>query len=116
MGPGDIYWINFAPRGGHAQAGRRPAVVIQNQNACDDLTTVLVVPLTSQQEAIKFKGTTVIHPDAENYLPRTSVALAFQATAIDKAFLSEHIGKVSENDLGRVMDALYEVLVKTTDE
>lgn len=106
MGPSDIYWVNFVPGGGHAQAGRRPAVVIQNQPACDELTMVLVVPLTSQRDAIHFKGTTTIYTDAGNNLPRTSVALAFQATAVDKSFLTDHVGKLAVDDLGRVMAAL----------
>ena len=30
MSLGDLYWVEFPVRGGHAQAGRRPAVVMQS--------------------------------------------------------------------------------------
>ena len=29
MNIGDLYWVEFPTRGGHAQAGRRPAIIAQ---------------------------------------------------------------------------------------
>ncbi|MGO9810957.1 MAG: type II toxin-antitoxin system PemK/MazF family toxin [Isosphaeraceae bacterium] len=42
MRVGDIYWVNLPPRGGHAQAGRRPAIVAQVVEQIPSLSTVIV--------------------------------------------------------------------------
>jgi hypothetical protein len=39
---------------------------------------VLIAPLTTARAAMRFAGTTLIRPTAENGLPQTSVALVFQ--------------------------------------
>jgi mRNA interferase MazF len=56
---------------------------------------VLVVPLTAARAAMRFAGTTLIRPSAENGLPQTSVALVFQLRAIDRRRVQERIGHVS---------------------
>ena len=52
MNVGDIYWVEFPARGGRAQAGRRPAIVVQKVST---LPTVLIIPLTAQQDAYAFR-------------------------------------------------------------
>ena len=44
---GDVFWVEFPPQGGHAQAGRRPAIVAQVASASESLPTVLMIPLTT---------------------------------------------------------------------
>ncbi len=46
MTGGDVYWVEFLPRGGHAQAGRRPAIIVQADAHAALLPTVLLIPLT----------------------------------------------------------------------
>jgi mRNA-degrading endonuclease toxin of MazEF toxin-antitoxin module len=29
MTVGDVYWVDLAARGGHAQSGHRPAIIVQ---------------------------------------------------------------------------------------
>jgi mRNA-degrading endonuclease toxin of MazEF toxin-antitoxin module len=81
MNVGDIYWVELLARGGRAQSGRRPAIIFQKDRT---LPTTLLIPLTSQQDALRFSGTVLIEPDAENGLRQPSVALVFQLTAVDK--------------------------------
>jgi mRNA-degrading endonuclease toxin of MazEF toxin-antitoxin module len=81
---GEVRWVEFPARGGRAQAGRRPAIVVQDISA---LPTVLVVPLTSQFDALRFPGTVLIEADPLNGLRHTSVALVFQLTAIDHRYI-----------------------------
>jgi len=76
---GDIYWVEFPMRGGHAQAGRRPAIVVQSASATTQLPTVLFMPLTTQLDALRFPGTALVEVAPENGLKRPSVALAFQS-------------------------------------
>jgi mRNA interferase MazF len=92
MNVADVYWVDFPRRGGHAQAGRRPAIVVQGSEACSRLPTVLCIPLTTQLDALRFPGTVLVDADANNGLRRASVALVFQLTAVDRSFLSTRLG------------------------
>lgn len=44
---GDLVWVNFNPRTGHEQAGRRPALVISPAAYNDVSNCVLLCPVTS---------------------------------------------------------------------
>lgn len=106
---GEVYWVEFPPRGGHAQAGRRPAIVGQGEAASDRLPTVLLIPLTSQLDALRLPGTVLVEADAENGLRRSSVALVFQLTTVDQRVLGERLGQVSESLLTTIWRALDEI-------
>jgi mRNA interferase MazF len=107
---GDVYWVEFAGRGGHAQAGRRPAVILQSASRASGLPTVLVVPLTTQMDALRFPGTVLVEADSQNGLRRASVALVFQLTAVDLRFVASRAGKVSEGVLRQIRTALDELI------
>jgi len=93
---GDIYTAEIPLSDGHEQAGTRPAIIVQAPRFESQLPTVLIVPLTSQLAAQAFPGTFLIHPDSENGLTVTSVALVFQLRAIDKRRLKYMIGQMGE--------------------
>lgn len=103
MRVGDLYWVEFPARGGHAQTGRRPAIVVQQPT---NLPTVLVIPLTSQQDALRFPGTVLIEATQENSLLQDSVALVFQLTAVDKRYLNDRLGKLSAPHIEQLWQAL----------
>jgi mRNA-degrading endonuclease toxin of MazEF toxin-antitoxin module len=52
MNAGDVVWVDFPPGAGRARAGRRPAIIAQTAAASDRLPTVLLIPLTTQQDAL----------------------------------------------------------------
>jgi mRNA-degrading endonuclease toxin of MazEF toxin-antitoxin module len=110
MNAGDICWVDFPAGAGRAQAGRRPAIVIQGAPASARLPTVIVIPFTSQQDALRFPGTVLIEPDQENGLRHASVALVFQITVLDKRFLGARLGTLSETNLRVLWQALDELL------
>jgi mRNA-degrading endonuclease toxin of MazEF toxin-antitoxin module len=60
MNEGELYWVEFPGGGGRAQAGRRPAIVVQDERASDRLPTGLVIRLTTQHEALRFPGTVLV--------------------------------------------------------
>ena len=94
MTVGDLHWVELPARGGHAQSGRRPAVILQTVS---NLPTTLPVPLTSQLDALRFPGTILVEPDRENGLRRpSSVARVFQLTAVDSRFITGRLGNVSD--------------------
>src|SRR5450631_1997074 len=96
MTVGDLYWVEFPAGAGRAQAGRRPAVIAPGAEASDQLPTVLVIPPTTQQDALRFPGTALVETTAANGLKQPSIALVFQITVLDQKFLGKRLGRVSE--------------------
>ena len=110
MSVGDIHWVDLPAANGREQRGRRPAVVLQDDDYGGNLPVVLVVPLTMARAAMRFAGTTLIRATAENGLRQASVALVFQLRAIDRGRIQERIGAVS----AEVLNAMFEELGKLT--
>ena len=110
MSVGDMHWVDLPAVNGREQRGRRPAVVLQDDNYGGDLPVVLVIPLTTARATMRFAGTTLIRPTAENGLRQASVALVFQLRAIDRHRIQERIGTVS----AEVLNAMFEELGKLT--
>ena len=106
MNVGEIFWVEFPARGGRAQAGRRPAIVVQKEKP---LPTVLLIPLTAQQDALRFAGTILIESDKQNNLRNVSVALVFQLTAIDKNFIKDKLGAISGDKMNEIWTAFDEL-------
>jgi mRNA interferase MazF len=98
-----LYWVEIPPRGGRAQAGRRPAIIAQGPVA---LPTVLIVPLTSQLDALRFPGTVLVEASQQNGLRHNSVALVFQLTAVDKRYIFEQLGTASDAVMAQIWSAL----------
>jgi mRNA interferase MazF len=110
---GEVRWVELVSKGGHAQKGRRPAVILQSQKVSTRIPTVLVVPLTSQIDALRFPGTVLVEADGNNGLRRVSVALVFQLTAIDQRYLRDRLGKVSQTVVNEIFSALEELTGRT---
>jgi mRNA-degrading endonuclease toxin of MazEF toxin-antitoxin module len=100
---GDLYWVELPARGGHAQTGRRPAIIIQRRI---NLPTTLLVPLTSQLDALRFPGTVLVEADRQNGLRRASAALVFQLAAVDNRFITDRLGTVSDSVLQQIWSAI----------
>src|SRR5712671_4853683 len=109
MNLGDLHWVELPGGAGRAQAGRRPAIIVQTDSVSARLPTLLLIPLTTQQDELRFPGTVLIEPDTFNLLPRISIALAFQLTVIDKRFVGPRLGRVSSRTLDAIWSALDEV-------
>jgi mRNA interferase MazF len=102
MNPGDIYWVELPHASGHEQAGRRPALVLQDESYSGGLPLVIVVPLTGATSAARFAGTLTIEPDETNHLNRASVALVFQIRAVDCRIVQEKIGEITSEQLAEI--------------
>ncbi len=101
--------IPFAP--GHAQAGDRPAQIVQNDLLITSLPTVLIVTFTSTMAVARFSGTLVISPDGQNGLTIPSVALAFQLRALAKRDCLQRRSVLDAVTLDRVL-ALIDQLIR----
>ena len=101
---GEVWWIDLGqPIEGHEQAGRRPAVIFQTDDL-SLLSTVVIIPLTTQ---LKTAGSanTVLIPAREAGLDRDSLALCHQIRVLDRRRLISRIGelvpeRLSELELG----------------
>ena len=92
MKRGEVWRVRLPSVPGHTQAGIRPAVILQEDHATAALPTVMIVPFTGTQAALRFPGAFVVQPDGHNGLTVPSVALVFQLTAIDKTNCLQPLG------------------------
>jgi mRNA interferase MazF len=106
MKKGDICIINLAVEVGHEQYGQRPAIVISDTG----IGILIVAPLTSNLEALRFPYTLAILPDKQNNLKQKSVALIFHIRAIDKSRVVKIIGKINKQIEEKINFILKEML------
>jgi mRNA interferase MazF len=99
---GDIYWVEFPSTNGHEQAGRRPAIILQEESMGGGLPVAFAIPLTSSLKALRFSGTVRIDPSSENRLTQPSVALVFQLRAVDRRRFGELVGTISQEHLAAI--------------
>ncbi len=92
MKRGEVWRVRLPSVPGHTQAGIRPAVIVQEEQATLLLPTVIIVPFTSTRATLRFPGTLAIQPDGQNGVTAPSVALVFQLTAIDKTNCLQLLG------------------------
>jgi len=52
---GDVVWLDFDPRAGQSQAGRRPAIVLSPKAYNSRTGLCLVVPVTNQSKGYPFE-------------------------------------------------------------
>ena len=104
---GEIVWVEFPAGEGRAQAGRRPAVVLQEESL--NLPTKLLIPLSSQRAALRFPGSVLVEPDAMNGLRVPSVALVFQIRAVDTRHIGSTLGSISKSKLQELLATLDEL-------
>ena len=107
---GDVCWASLDDPVGSGAGFRRPVVVVQGEpfNASRIATTV-VVPLTSNQRLAAAPGNVALTA-ASTGLPKDSVADVSQIISIDRATLTERVGRVSNSQLGRITAGIDLVL------
>lgn len=103
MKHGEIYWTDLPDRGGREQRGRRPCIIWQDTDQFQ-LPTVLVIPLTTRPDALRFPATVEIAATPKNGLPSKSVALVFQLGACDVRRIRDRIGELDQSDLDVLRD------------
>lgn len=90
MKKGDVCLIDFNLGVGNEQYGERPAILISDTKT----KIVVVIPFTSNLEALRFPYTLVISPSVKNNLKQKSIALIFHIRSIDKIRIIKTIGKI----------------------
>ena len=102
---GDIYYADLSPVVGSEQGGIRPVLIVQNDVGNKYSPTVIAAAITSQIN--KAKLPTHIEINAQEYgLSKDSVILLEQIRTIDKRRLKEKIGRLDDELMIKVNEAL----------
>jgi mRNA interferase MazF len=92
---GEIWWADLRPAKGSEPGFRRPVVVVQGDALNRSrLANVVCVPLTSNLKWADAPGNVLLAARSTR-LPKDSVANVSQIVALDKAVLTERVGKLS---------------------
>ena len=102
---GDIFYADLSPVVGSEQGGLRPVLIVQNDTGNKHSPTVIAAAITSQSS--KARLPTHIELNAQSVgLTRDSVILLEQIRTIDKSRLRERMGKLDDNTMTKVDNAI----------
>ena len=102
---GDIVKVRLDPIEGSEQGGERPALVISPDVINEHSPVVLIASITSKKTDRVYPFETLIEPP-EGGLTERSKVLLMQMRSVDKRRLTGYYGKVSEETMRRVEQAL----------
>lgn len=108
MARGDVLLVSLPVSDGREQSGRRPAVAVQTDIAGEPM--LMVAPITSNLNALRFAFSVQIEPSAENGLTQTSIVMVFQMRAIDKTRIVKKIGQMSKEDMEKIDAEIWRML------
>jgi mRNA interferase MazF len=92
---GEIWWAELAPPKGSEPGYRRPVVVVQSDPFNrSKISTVVVAAITSNLELADAPGNVRVDRRASK-LPRASVVNVSQLMTLDRAVLTERVGRLS---------------------
>jgi len=100
MRRGDVWRVNFEPSLGGEIKKQRPAVIVSNDSANKYLNRVQVVPLTSNVERLYPSEAYVILNGQRRK------AMADQLTTMSKSRLGSLVGRLSDQDMAQVEQAI----------
>ena len=101
--------VDFGKPSGPEQAGVRPAVLLQDDDLLSALTTVIVVPITTNRKRLNLPATLLLSA-GEAGLPQQSVLLGYQVQVRGKSRLISRLGELSRERLEEVEDKILEAL------
>ena len=105
-----MWWADLVEQTGAAPSYRRPVVVVQ----CDSynlsrIATVVCVIVTSQLKWADAPGNIILSSRSSG-LDRDSVANVSQIVTLDRAALTERVGRLTDRKLGQILDGVGGVI------
>lgn len=100
---GEIYYADLSPVIGCEQDGIRPVIILQNDIGNRYSPTTIVAAITSKRTKQNFPTHVAIQAEG---LEKDSMVLLEQIRTIDKARLSDHIGKANKKTLIKIDKAI----------
>lgn len=107
---GEVWWAELPEPSGSEPGFRRPVVVAQGDAFNRSrIATVVCVPLTSNLRWAKASGNVLLTSKMTG-LPKDSVANVSQIVTLDRASLTDRVGKLSNAKLDLVISGIDVVL------
>jgi mRNA interferase MazF len=106
---GEVWLVNLDPALGSEQAGTRPVIIFQNNIVSQFSTTVIAIPLTTNQRRASLPICLSIQ-QGDGGLTQNSVALCFQIRVLDKRRLIRRLGQLSAGTLARLEEVVLATL------
>ena len=101
----EIYFCSLDPTQGSEQRGRRPVIIVSNDEVNHALPVSTVLPLSSLKDGDRIYPSEVFLPATETGLPRDSVAMVQQIRTVAHSRLN--------NLSGALVNAVYQEEIKT---
>lgn len=102
---GDIFYADLSPVVGSEQGGTRPVLIVQNDTGNRHSPTVIAAAITSQTGKARLP-THINIVGGSVGLSKDSVILLEQIRTIDKRRLREHMGRLDDQHMLLVDDAI----------
>jgi mRNA interferase MazF len=103
---GEIWWADLPDPDGSGPGYRRPVLIVQSDAFNRSrLATATVVALTANLRLVDAPGNVLVSA-RQSDLPRDSVANVTQVLTLDRARLTERVGRLSSRDLAQVDNGL----------
>ena len=103
---GEVWWADLPSPTGSGPGFRRPVVVVQGDALNRSrLETVVCVPLTSNVKWADAPGNVLLRARTTG-LPKHSSANVSQVVTLDRALLSERVGKLSTAKLDLLLSGI----------
>ncbi len=107
---GDICWVRFGPSVDSGPAGKRPAVVIQNDLLNGSTIQTTVVALITSNKKLEEVPWNVRLKKGEAHIPKAGVVVVSQMATVDKARLVEKIGTLSKEKTKEILKSCRMVI------
>lgn len=110
MKRGEVWWANLPEPAGSEPGFRRPVLIVQaDEFNRSRIRTVIAAAITSNVALAAAPGNVALSKKSVG-LDRESVVNVSQIITLDKTFLTERIGRLTERKLRAVEDGLRLVL------
>jgi len=100
---GEVWLVNWNPARGSEQAGKRPALVIQNDIGNEKATTTIVAAISS---SVKIYPMNIEIDPPEGGLERPSIVKTGQILTVSKERLEKRLGRISSKKMEEVNQAI----------
>jgi mRNA interferase MazF len=100
---GEVWLVNWNPARGSEQAGKRPALVIQNDIGNEKAPTTIVAAISSR---VRLYPMNIEIKPPEGGLKHRSIIKTSQILTISKERLEKRLGEISAKKMGDVETAL----------
>jgi mRNA interferase MazF len=100
---GEVWLVNWNPARGSEHAGKRPALVIQNNIGNEHASTTIIAAISS---SVKIYPMTVLLEPPQGGLIRPSIIKTNQILTVSKDRLEKKLGLVGEEKMKEVDQAL----------